>query len=366
MYYNWQQKDWPNFTYNKEVLKGISFDLNAGKLTGIVTSLNYSLKEEALVELLITEAAKTSEIEGEIMSRVDVMSSIKKNLGIHEKHAKQLKDQRAIGIAEMVVANRNTFGKPLSKKMLFEWHTMVMKGTPNVNSGSWRKGKAPMQIVSGTFGREKVYFEAPPSSGVPEEMKSFITWFNQTKPGKVKGILHPVIKAAIAHLYFESIHPFEDGNGRIGRLLAEKALSQFVGHPIILGLSAAIEKNKKNYYSALKKAQRSNDITNWIKYFEKTIKEAQQIAENIVNHSIAKMHFYDRFESDLNMRQQKVVNKMFEAGPDGFEGGMSAKKYQRIARISKPTATRDLQHLSRIGAFKAKAGGRSTHYELNI
>ena len=195
-----------------------------------------------------------------MLSRPDVMSSIKNNLGLNTK-PKQIGDLRAVGIAELMVHVRNDYAKQASKSMLFEWHTMLMKGAINIKSGSWRTHTDPMLIVSGSMGSEKVHFEAPPSRIIQSEMQSFLHWFNNTAPGKSGEIKPPPVRAAIAHLYFESIHPFEDGNGRIGRAISEKALSQGIGRPILLSLSQSIESDRAGYYNALKQAQQSNEIT---------------------------------------------------------------------------------------------------------
>jgi Fic family protein len=223
-----------------------------------------------------------------------------------------------------------------------------------------------MQVISGTVGKEKIHFEAPPSGKVPEEIKQFLKWFNDSAPGGNSEIRKAPLRSAIAHLYFESIHPFEDGNGRIGRAVAEKALSQTLGRPVILSLSKTIEANKKAYYNALQKGQRSNEITDWIRYFAEVILSAQREARQLIEFTLKKSIFFDRFKAQLNERQLKVIRKMFEAGPDGFEGVMNATKYISITKTSKATATRDLQLLAEIKAFLISGGGRSTRYSLNM
>jgi len=202
-----------------------------------------------------------------------------------------------------------------------------------------------MQVVSGTMGKERVHFEAPPSHTIAQEMKRFLYWFNEAGPGAVNEIKKGPIRAAIAHLYFESIHPFEDGNGRIGRAIAEKALSQAAGHPVLLSLSLSIEAKKKEYYKALEKAQSSHDITPWMEYFLDTNSAAQIASEAQIHFIVAKAHFFDLHTNKLNKRQLQVIQPMFEEGAKGFIGGMSAKKYMAIAKTSKATATRDLQML---------------------
>ncbi|AVR44251.1 DUF4172 domain-containing protein [Christiangramia fulva] len=367
MQYNWQQKDWPNFKYStNEVEKNLyAFSERAGRLSGAMEVLPEELQFESIVDLLVAEALKTSEIEGEYLSRKDIMSSIRNNLGLNIKRV-QVKDQRVQGISQMMVDAQKNFQKPLSKRVLFNWHTMLMKGSSGLNAGAWREHSEPMQVISGAMGREIVHYEAPPSSKVPNAMAQFIDWFNNTSPGSNEEIKQPVIRAALAHLYFESIHPFEDGNGRIGRAISEKALSQYLYRPVLLSLSQAIEAKKKDYYQALKTAQRSNEITPWINYFVKTTLEAQLDAEQLINFSVKKAKFFDRFEGKFNERQLKTIKRMLEEGHQGFEGGMNARKYISLNKTSKSTATRDLQDLLDMGAFIKKGGGRSTSYELNL
>jgi len=222
-----------------------------------------------------------------------------------------------------------------------------------------------MQVVSGAIGREKIHFEAPPSIKVKKEMRQFIQWFNDTAPGGKKEITKAPVRAAIAHLYFESIHPFEDGNGRIGRAIAEKAFSQTIGRPVLMSLSQTIEADKKLYYKALENAQRSNEITEWITYFVHAIFKAQLKAKEMITFTLKKTKFLDRFKEQLNARQLKVIERMLRE-PDGFKGGMTAKKYTSITKVSKATATRDLQELTAFGAIESIAAGRSTHYRLKM
>ena len=197
-------------------------------------------------------------------------------------------------------------------------------------------------------------------------MDRFIKWFNQTGPGEKHEIKRAEVRSAVAHLYFETIHPFEDGHGRIGRAIAEKALSQGIGRPVLLSLSRAIEADKKGYYDALQEAQRSIEITPWLSYFLHMTLEAQKQAEQLIDFTLKKAKFFDRFEGGLNERQLKVVRRMLEEGPNGFEGGMNARKYVSIATTSQATATRDLQELAEKRVFIPTGGGRSTRYMLNL
>ena len=363
MRYNWQQKDWPNFQYQTTDIEDNLFDFaqRTGRISGVLEGLSETEQTEAMINLMVSEAIKTSEIEGEYLSRNDVMSSIKRNLGI-QPNLPLTRDKRAEGVAELMLAVRNGFSEPLTTPVLLDWHTMLLKGNSRVQVGQWRTHEEPMQIVSGGMGRESVHFEAPPSKQVPAEMDGFINWFN-TSQDEIK---KPIVRAAIAHLYFESIHPFEDGNGRIGRAIAEKALSQGIGRPVLFSLSKSIEGNKKAYYKALQKAQRSNKITDWISYFVQTVLDAQIDAEQEIEFTLKKTKFFDQHKDELNDRQQKVVRRMLEEGHQVFEGGMNARKYVSLTGASKATATRDLQDLVQKEIFKPIGGGRSTRYEINI
>lgn len=366
--YNWQQSDWPNFRYDISLIQDKLFAIaeKTGLLNGMVSHLTADLKTEAMINLMVEEAVKTSEIEGEYISRPDIRSSIKNKLGLHSDRI-QVHDKRATGLAGLMLDVRNTFQQPLTEEKLFDWHLMLLSASPNPNLrvGCWRIHEEPMQEVSGRHGKWKVHYEAPPSATVAKEMEKFIQWFNNTAPGAKQAINFFPIRSAIAHLYFESIHPFEDGNGRIGRAIAEKALSQGMGYPAILSLSQAIEANKNAYYAALNHASESNEITAWLDYFVNTLWAAQTNVEQQINFILKKSTFFDTFEAKLNTRQLKVMQRMYQAGLKGFEGGMSAKKYMAITGISKATATRDLQELQSLGVLRKIGEGSAVRYELS-
>lgn len=367
MRYNWQQPEWPEFKFNLDGLEDLLFQIleGYGEINGLVRGLPEDVQTDSLIDVMVAEAINTSAIEGEYLSRQDVLSSVRNHLGLN-KYPEKVLDKRAAGIAKLMLAAREDFAEDLTAEMLFSWHKMMMEPYANIRIGAWRIGEAPMQIISGSIGKEIIHFEAPPSGSVPVEMNGFINWFNQTAPGQSKAILHAAVRSAVAHLYFESIHPFEDGNGRIGRAISEKVLSQGTGKPVVLSLSNAIEENKQVYYDALKAAQRTNEITEWIHFFLEMIQVSQKMVTRQIDFTISKTRFFDQFKPQLNARQEKVLNRMFEAGPDGFEGGMQAKKYKSIASVSKATATRDLVDLVKMGALRAEGGGRSTRYELNF
>ena len=365
MNYNWQLSDWKSFEYDVKNFEDDLLKLSEiiGFSKGLTEGLSLKGKRDILIEIISTETISSSAIEGEIFSREDVMSSIENNLGISDRQSRNLK---ASGMVNLVRLIREDYESKLSKKKLFEWHKLVFPTKTNINVGEWRKSDAPMQIISGTIGKEIIHYEAPPSKIVDKEMKDFIVWFNETRPGGKNEIKSAVIRSAIAHLYFESIHPFEDGNGRIGRVIAEKALFQSVSFPIMMSLSSILESNKGKYYQQLKNAQRSNEISDWIKYFISVVSDSLVKSQEIVKFTLFKVKFFDKVNSKVNDRQLKVLNKMLIYPNQKFEGGMTAKKYMSINKVSKATATRDLQLLESLGILNVIGGGRNTSYQINI
>lgn len=316
------------------------------------------------IELIGDEALKTSAIEGEMLNRDSLQSSLRRQFGIGNDDRHIPPKER--GIAEMMVTLYRTFADPLDEAQLFQWHKMVMEGERYVQAiGGYRTHEEPMQVVSGSLGKPKVHFEAPPSNRVPDEMTRFIDWFNDTGPGGNEP-LPPLTRSGLAHIYFESIHPFEDGNGRIGRALSEKALAQGIGQPSLISLAYTIERNRKRYYDMLELSNRDMDVTEWLVYFADTVLEAQKVTLERVNFYIAKTRFYDRFGDQLNGRQAKVVARMFQEGIEGFKGGLSAENYISITQTSRATATRDLQELVIMGALLRTGERRYTRYWLNL
>ncbi|WP_417873845.1 Fic family protein [Xanthomarina gelatinilytica] len=367
MIYNWQKPEWPKFTYSLDQVEDLFFEYmsHVGQLDGYLKGLDRNEQIETIIQIMVAEAIKSSEIEGEYLEREDVKSSVRNNLGLNIIK-EVVSDQRATGMAALLTDVRETFSEQLTEEKLFDWHSSLMMGAKDVLVGSWRTHKEPMQVISGALGKQKVHFEAPPSSNIPNEMKKFFHWFNETSPSGNHPIKKPIVRSAIAHLYFESIHPFEDGNGRLGRCISEKALSQYINRPILMSLSRGIEADKKAYYHHLEKAQKSKNITEWIIYFTKTVLLAQEQTTQEVAFTLKKARFFDRFNDLLNERQLRAVQRMLEEGPKGFEGGMNARKYIGITKTSKATATRDLQDLVGKGIFIAIGGGRSTSYELAL
>ena len=364
MTYNWQFPNWAEFTYNDSVIDSLTtvFALETGEIKGVIQSISSSVQEDTILQLMISEAIKSSEIEGEFFSRQDIMSSIKRHLGV-SKNFTHVRDKKALGIGALMVEVRNSYQDRLTEKMIKSWHKILMNASPNINAGKYRTGTEPMQVISGAVGREIIHYEAPPSYNIPQEMKSFIKWYNNFKV-EAGDIKHALIKTSICHLYFESIHPFEDGNGRIGRAIAEKCLSQSLGVPFVISISSIIERDKKKYYNALKKAQRSLEITNWILYFSSIILEAQKNAKQVILFTLNKTKFLDKHKGNLNERQLKVILKIFDFGIDGFEGDITAKKYISITKSSRATATRDLQDLVEKNILSQMGAGRNVKYMI--
>lgn len=366
--WNWQQADWPDFIFESKLLnaKEADFLKSAGSLLGACKHIDKAEHRDLVIQLISTEAVKTSEIEGEWLSRDSVQSSLKKQFGLQAAADKYKVLPAEAGIAEVMTDLYQTFSDPLREEQLCRWNKLLLVGSREERfAGAYRSHPDAMQVVSGPIGRRKIHFEAPPSGQVSAEMKRFIAWFNRTAPNSIDP-LPALVRSALAHLYFVCIHPFEDGNGRLSRLLAEKVLAQSVGEPTLISLSTVIQNKRKDYYRALAKNNRDLEVNNWLEYFANTVLEAQQCSLELIEFSIAKTKFYDRYKNKLNLRQEKVVKKLFDAGIDGFAGGLSAKNYLAITGTSRPTATRDLAGLVEMGALIKTGERKSTRYELHL
>jgi Fic family protein len=331
---------------------------------GTVKHLDGSGLDLITVEALSNEAATTSEIEGEILDRASVQSSVRRELGLAaDKRHSGPKEQ---GVAEMMVDVHRSFRKPLSEAALCGWHGMLMKGRKDLSAvGRYRKSGEPMEIASGAAHRRKVHFEAPPSSRVPKEMARFVRWHNATAP-RGREPLPAVTRAGIAHLYFESIHPFEDGNGRIGRAVSEKALAQALGRPTLTALAATILLRRKAYYAALEHASQTLDDTAWLAWFAGVAIEAQRRTTARIEFLIDKARLLDRLRGQLNGRQEKALLRVLREGPEGFRGGLSAGIYMTITGASPATATRDLVDMLEKGAFRREGERRHARYFAEV
>lgn len=366
MLWNWQQAYWPEFTYDAAKIEPLEkqFLLRSGEFIGAYRHVRPDERDMLRIELISDEALKTSEIEGEMLCRESLQSSLRNQFGLGSENQRIPPKER--GISEMMVDLYQGFADPLSHESLFAWHDMVMAGERRIETiGAYRTHSDPMQVVSGGIGQSKIHFEAPPSKQVPAEMERYVAWFNKTAPDG-DAPLSPLIRSGMAHIFFESIHPFEDGNGRIGRALSEKALAQSLGQPSLILLAYTIERNRKRYYDMLEASNKDTEITGWLAYFGRTVLEAQHATMRRVEFYIAKARLYERIGRLLNERQAKAIARMFSEGRDGFRGGLSAENYLSMTKASRATATRDLHELVEIGALTRTGERRYTRYHLNI
>lgn len=360
MIWNWQTSDWPNWRYDTAALATFEaeFLLRAGKLQGSWHHLSDLDQRHATVELLTQEAMKTSEIEGELLDRQSVQSSVRRAFGLNAERRRGLAEA---GIADLMSDGFTSWAQPLDSKRLLSWHKMICRGRDDMTDiGRWRMGGDPMQVVSGSFQKPKVHFEAPSAASLDAEMVAFIAWFNRSQDASMPSLA----RAGLAHLYFVSIHPFEDGNGRIARALAEKALAQGGGHQSLVALSSRIEEKRSAYYRELERHNKSMEVTGWLVWFAEIVLEAQTIASELIDHLILKTRTLDRVGDSLNDRQTKAVLRMFDAGPQGFQGGMSAGNYVTITNASPATARRDLGELEQLGVLERTGERKGTRYWL--
>ena len=364
MIWNWQQSDWPRFRFDEEALVPLEgcFLQQGGVLIGSFKHLAHPDKKQITVDLITAEAVTTSEIEGEILDRDSVRSSIQRQFGFPT-------DSRPVpaaeqGIAEMMVDLYRHFSDPLTKNQLFSWHRLMMAERQDLRAiGAYRDHDEPMQVVSGAIYAPKVHFVAPPSSSVPAEMTGFLEWFARTAPDGSEA-LPALTRAGIAHLYFVCLHPFEDGNGRIGRAISEKALAQGLGQPSLTALSAEINRKRKAYYQALEAANKGNEITAWLLWFAEMVLAAQASSQAWIEFLIEKAKLFDRLRGRLNARQEKALLRLTREGPDGFKGGLSAGNYVSVTRTSPATARRDLVELVALGALVRTGERKYTRYWL--
>ena len=360
-----KRKNWPNFTWNAETLssKLIKVRHDQGHLLGRMENLGFDLKLAASLNILISDVVKSSAIEGKKLDSQEVRSSVARRLGLDV--AKPVPASRDVeGIVEMMLDATQKFSQPLTKKRLFDWHSSLFptgrSGMHQIAVGRWRaKENDPMQVVSGPVGREKVHFEAPAADRLEKEMQTFLKWF------RGKQNLDPFLKAGIAHLWFVTIHPFEDGNGRMARSICDMALAQAdKTSERFYSLSSQIKSERKDYFRQLEKQQRSSvNITDWLSWFLNCLERAISNAETIIGHVLFKDRLWKMInQNPVNERQRFVINRMLE---DDFEGHMRTSKYAKMAKCSNDTALRDIQDLKERGVLIQNAGrGRSTSYKL--
>lgn len=366
MLWNWQLSDWTQFTFDEARLRDAEtrFLKGAGVVVGSMHHLDGEARHGIVVELISQEMVDSSAIEGEILDRISVQSSIARQLGFAAD--KRRSNPAEAGAAELMADLYRRYAEPLTDRLLFDWHKMLMNGRRDLAGiGSYRTHADPMQIVSGALHAPRIHFEAPPSDRVPDEMARFIAWFNDSSPQGSKP-LAAITRAAIVHLWFETIHPFEDGNGRLGRALAEKSLAQSLEAPTLTALAATINRHKKAYYTQLHRASQTNRIDAWMVWFADIVLEAQGRTIESIRFLIEKTRLLDRLRGRINARQEKALIRMMAEGPDGFVGGLSAHNYRTITEAASATATRDLAELVELGALERVGERRYTRYHLTI
>lgn len=364
MQWNWQDPDWPQFRWDAARLaaRELAFAEKVGVLIGASSHLDQDNQSQLVVDLMSRSALDSSAIEGEVLDRDSVQSSVRRHLGLQSEDRRPRPAEE--GVASLMVNLFSTIDAPLDHETLFAWHKMVMAGSRDLEVvGGYRLHAEPMQIVSGPDYRRKVHFEAPPSSVVPAEMDRFLEWFSRTGPQGAKP-LAPLTRAGIAHLWFETIHPFEDGNGRLGRVIAEKALAQGRSAPMLTGIASTFMQQRKHYYDRLEASSRSLEIDDWLDWFADMTLMAQVQTVAWVEFLVGKAQLLGRLAADLNDRQEKALLRLFRAGPDGFAGGMSAENYRSITGATPPTATRDLTDLVEKGALRRTGERKGTRYWL--
>lgn len=358
-----QKDNWAEFTWNSNDFLDILSEARnlQGRLIGKMETLGFDLRNEALLDTLTLDVLKSSEIEGEFLNPDQVRSSIARRLGMEIAGAVE-SDRNVEGVVEMMLDATQRCFEPLTADRLFDWHAALFptgrSGMYKITVADWRKDTTgPMQVVSGAMGKEKVHFQAPDSDLVEKEMTRFIDWFNNSK-------VDLVIKASIAHLWFVTIHPFEDGNGRITRALTDMLLAQSdKSNQRFYSMSAQIRLERKQYYEILEKTQKGNlDITEWISWFLNCLTNALKSTDSVLTRVLFKADFWQKhIDTAINDRQRKLLNKLM----DGFDGKLTSSKWAKIAKCSKDSAVRDINDLIEKGILqKESAGGRSTNYEL--
>ena len=359
-----ERKGWPGFRWDHERVSDLLVDVRhrQGRLTGRMEGLGFQLRAEAVLHSLTEEVLKSSEIEGEKLDRDQVRSSIARRLGI-DIGGLLPADRDVEGVVEMMLDATQRYDQPLTGRRLFGWHAALFptarSGMVKISAGAWRNDKTgPMQVVSGPIGKERVHYEAPAAERVREEMKRFLDWFEKDNSTDL------VIKSGVAHLWFVTIHPFDDGNGRIARAIADMVLARSERSPQrFYSMSAQIRQERKTYYDILEATQKGDlDITHWLEWFLGCLSRAFDRAETILAAVLNKARFWERFAGvKFNERQRNLINRLL----NGFEGKLTSSKWAKLAKCSQDTALRDIEDLIRKKVLvKDSAGGRSTSYLL--
>ena len=360
-----QQKDWPNFRWDSQQLVSLIGKVRnlQGKLIGKMESIGFDLRSEANLETVTVEIVKSSEIEGDVLKAEQVRSSLARRLGM-ERAGLVPSNRDVDGMVDLLLDAIQNYQSPLTKERLFNWHFSLFptgrSGMYKIIVGNWRDDSTgPMQVVSGAMGKEKVHFQAPPAESIPNEIDQFLAWVNEEQPE-----LDPVLKAGIAHLWFVTIHPFEDGNGRITRAITDMLLTKADNIPQrFYSMSAQIRNERKQYYDMLESTQSDDlDITPWLLWFLECLHNAL-LSSAVTLQKVMNKHYFwlKHADQSLNERQREMLNRLL----DDFKGKLTTRKWGKMTKSSHDTALRDIQGLIEMGILrKEQAGGRSTNYEL--
>ncbi|MBE0547389.1 MAG: Fic family protein [Rubrivivax sp.] len=364
----WRQPGWPDLRYDPtRVAAAVALARRAqGAVEGKLAAIGFEQRQEIAAETWTQEALSTAAIEGERLDLEAVRSSIARRLGVSQ--AKSMNTPRHVdGLLDVMDDAVTQADKPVTHERLHAWQAALFptgySGMSRIRVGGYREHAEPMQIVVGRIGRETVHYEAPPSAAVPVEIQRFLAWLDG--PNEPGGL----VKAALAHLWFETIHPFEDGNGRIGRAIVDLVLARDAGEPgRVLRISQQLLARRGEYYEQLERAQHGAlDVTDWVLWFTEQVQAAFAAASSVVDLSLAKAMFWNQHRAkDLSPRQRKAINALLDAGPGGFEGGMSTRKYESLTGAARATASRDLIELATLGLLVQVGAGRGTRYYLQI
>lgn len=368
--YIWESENWPNFTWQPEALQPrlVAVRQLQGKLLGQSGRMPQGLDHQAQMDALIQNAIRTSQIEGETLNVESVRSSVARRLGLMRAGMVDRATPQTDSLVDLLLDATQNHGELLTLQRLCDWQSALFpQGAgllADIKIGTLR-GEDPMQVVSGRIDRPKVHFEAPPRQVLEVELHNFLHWFNEPP-----SVLDPMLRAGIAHLWLVTLHPFDDGNGRVTRAVTDMALAQAEGQAIrFYSLSAAIMARRQEYYTHLEAAQKGTlDITSWLEWFLLVLEEALQQALERIDHVLAKGRFWqEHAQTVLSERQIKVLNRLLDGVGEEFTDGINASKYKALAKVSKPTATRDLADLLEKGCLiKLPGGGRSTRYTVNL
>ena len=359
----WQYDEWPHFCWSNDsiIASLVRVREKQGRLLGLMDGLGFDAQNASSLEVMIEDVLRNSEIEGLLLNAENVRSSVARHLGL-DIGGLSHSDHYTEGVVKVMMDAVQQADTPLTEQRLFDWHAALFptgrSGITSITVAAWRTGEEPMLVVSGAMGKEKIHYEAPPSDDVPYQMQRFIQWFNS------EPTTDPVLKAAIAHLWFVNIHPFDDGNGRLTRTLTDMLLARADGSPRrFYSMSAAILRDRNNYYDMLEYMGRHGlDITQWLLWFLQTMGKAIEKAIETTQRAIQKSLFWQKHCTvALNERQIKVINRLW----DGFEGKLNTSKWAKMTKTSAATALRDIQDLVDKGILcRAEEGGRSTNYKL--